>query len=205
MGKSVNDGPVLVVDDDAALRQLVCELLEGEGYCTVEAASGPEALVWARESGPSMVVLDVNLPGLSGYEVCAALRRSYGPQLPIIFLSGERIESFDRVAGLLLGADDYLVKPFAPDELLVRIRRLLERGTNRNGNGSAALTSRENEVLQLLAEGLDQPEIAERLVISSKTVATHLERILAKLGARSRAQAVAIAYRDGLVKVASLH
>lgn len=203
----VSVGPVLVVDDDAALRQCVCELLQGEGYSTVEAASGPDALVGARQGSPSLVVLDVNLPGFSGYEVCTALRRSYGPQLPIIFLSGERIESFDRVAGLLLGADDYLVKPFAPDELLVRVRRLLERGTNRNrnGNGSAALTSRENQVLELLAEGLDQREIAERLVISSKTVATHLERILAKLGARSRAQAVAIAYRDGLVKVASLH
>lgn len=197
-------GPVLVVDDDAALRQCVCELVEREGYSTIEAASGPDALVCAHEGSPSLVVLDVNLPGLSGYEVCSALRRLYGPRLPIIFLSGERIESFDRVAGLLLGADDYVVKPFAPDELLVRVRRLLERGTNRNGNGSAALTSRENEVLELLAEGLDQPEIAERLVISSKTVATHLERILAKLGARSRAQAVAIAYRDGLVKLASL-
>jgi DNA-binding response OmpR family regulator len=199
----------LVVDDDAALRHFLCELFREEGHRTIEADSGPSALARAREHGPSLVVLDVNLPGLSGYGVCDVLRRLYGQELPIIFLSGERTESFDRVAGLLLGADDYVAKPFAPDELLVRVRRLVQRSENGDGNGSGTgasmLTARENEVLQLLAEGLEQSEIATRLVISTKTVATHLERILPKLGARSRAQAVAIAYRDGLVKVASLH
>jgi DNA-binding NarL/FixJ family response regulator len=202
MGTSVRSGAVLVVDDDAGLRQFVCELLEEEGYLTLEAASGRSALDCARESRPLLVVLDVNLPGLSGYEVCDALRRLYGRNLPIVFISGERIESYDRAAGLLLGADDYIVKPFAPDEFLVRVRRLLQRG--KNDSGPRALTSRENEVLELLAEGLEQSEIAVRLVISSNTVATHLERILTKLGAHSRAQAVAIAYRDGLVRVASL-
>jgi DNA-binding NarL/FixJ family response regulator len=90
------------------------------------------------------------------------------------------------------------VKPFASDELLARIRALMRRA--RSGSAHwAGLTPREREVLQLLAEGLEQQEIAESLAVSSKTVATHIERILSKLGVRSRAQAVAAAYRERLV------
>ncbi len=139
--------------------------------------------------------------------MCDALRRLFGTALPIIFLSGERTEAYDRVAGFLVGADDYVVKPFAPDELLVRVRGLLRRFEDRaaksNGTGST-LTGRELEVLALLADGLEQFQIATELVISPRTVGKHIEHILAKIGARSRAQAVAIAYRDGLVNVASL-
>jgi DNA-binding NarL/FixJ family response regulator len=134
----------------------------------------------------------------SGYEVCRALRRSFGPELPIVFLSGVRTESYDRVAGLLVGADDYLVKPYAGDELLVRVRRLLPRSSGPT-NGGKTLTKREEEVLGLLAEGLAQDAIANRLSISTKTVGTHIEHILSKLGVHSRAQAVALAYRDELV------
>ena len=142
-------------------------------------------------------MLDVNLPGVSGYEVCRSLREQYGPELPIIFLSGDRIESYDRVAGLLIGGDDYIVKPFAPDELLARVRGLI--GRRRSIRLRSDLTEREREVLQLLAEGLAQTDIADRLVISKKTVGTHIERILAKLGVHSRAEAVAFAYREEFV------
>jgi two-component system nitrate/nitrite response regulator NarL len=104
------------------------------------------------------------------------------------------------VAGLLLGADDYVVKPFAPDELLVRARGLLRRAGERKvaANGYE-LTRRELEVLGLLADGLGQREIAHRLVISPKTVGTHVERILSKLGVHTRAHAVAMAFRHGLL------
>lgn len=181
------------------------DLLERDGLRIVEAENGEAALASARAEQPSLALLDVNLPLGSGYELCDTLRRLFGPGLPIMFLSGDRIESYDRVAGLLVGADDYVVKPFAPDELRVRVRALLRRVEERRpAHRTPALTPREREVLSLLAEGLEQSEMATRLVISSKTVGTHLERILAKLGARSRAQAVAIAYRDGLVNVASL-
>ncbi len=189
---------VLIADDDEGTRAFLRDLLELDGYQTVTAESGRTALAAARAERPALVLLDVNLPELSGYEVCDALRRLYGDAVGIIFVSGERVESFDRVAGLLLGADDYVVKPFAPDELLGRVRAALRRaGTNRSA--ASTLTKRERQVLELLAQGLEQREIAERLVISTKTVASHIERILSKLGVRSRAQAVAAAYRGGLV------
>ena len=191
-------GPILIAEDDEAVAELLRGLVESAGYEVVVATTGDEALELAREGAPSVAILDVNLPGVSGYEVCHELRRLHGPALPILIVSGDRTESYDRVAGLLLGADDYLVKPFAPDELLVRVRSLMRRSAPA-AVSRVSLTSRELEVLTLLSDGLDQMEIAERLVISPKTVGTHIERILGKLGARSRAQAVAIAYRDALV------
>jgi DNA-binding response OmpR family regulator len=195
-------GPILIAEDDESVAELLRALVEAAGYDAAVAFTGDDALELARDEMPSVAILDVNLPGVSGYEVCHELRRVYGPALPILFVSGDRTESYDRVAGLLLGADDYLVKPFAPDELLVRVRSLIRRSAPA-AVSRVSLTARELEVLTLLSDGLDQTEIAERLVISPKTVGTHLERILGKLGARSRAQAVAIAYRDALVPVGS--
>jgi two-component system response regulator MprA len=188
-------GPVLVVDDDDALRECVSALLEDAGFVVLAARTGEEGLTLARSGSPRAAVIDVCLPRLSGYEVCRALREE-NVALPILFISGERTESFDRVAGLLIGADDYLVKPFAPDELLARLRALLRRGTE---NGNHGLTRREAEVLRGLSEGLHPAAIAERLVISPKTVGTHVEHIYEKLGVHSRAQAIAAAYTRGLI------
>jgi two-component system, NarL family, nitrate/nitrite response regulator NarL len=193
-----HSGSILVVDDDAGARDLASDLLGRAGYTTTQAATGEEAFAAAQADPPSLVLLDVNLPGVSGYEVLHSLRQRFGEDLPVVFVSGERTESFDRVAGLNLGADDYIVKPFAPDELIARLRRLLVRSSPNPENGRPALTAREGEVLRLLASGLSQGEIAKELVISSKTVASHIERILAKLGVHSRAQAVAVAHRTGL-------
>jgi DNA-binding NarL/FixJ family response regulator len=190
----------LVVDDDASFRAYVRSVLEDCAYRVVEAADGVAALNAVRAARPAAVLLDVNMPRLSGYEVCRALREEHGPDLPVMFVSGERTESFDRVAGLTIGADDYLVKPIAADELLARLRCMLRRA-GRTESAPSPLTRRELQVLALLADGLDQAEIAERLVISPKTVGTHIERILAKLGAHSRAEAVGLAYRLRLVPV----
>ncbi|MGH3041627.1 MAG: response regulator transcription factor [Gaiellaceae bacterium] len=122
------------------------------------------------------------------------------------FVSGRKFEALDRMAGLMIGADDYLAKPFAPDELLARIRAVL-RSRRAAADPSVALdsclTAREREVLALLGEGASQTDIAARLVISPKTVAAHIDHILHKLGVHSRAQAVALAYRDGLLGGAS--
>jgi two-component system nitrate/nitrite response regulator NarL len=103
------------------------------------------------------------------------------------------------VAGLLVGGDDYLVKPFDPNELLARVRRLLPSRLA-GGETTRTLTRRELDVLSLLVEGLSQPEIAERLFISPKTVGKHIEHILSKLGVHNRAQAVARAVRDELIE-----
>jgi len=105
-------GPILIVDDDDVFRALLSEMLHRIGYSTVESARGDEALEAARQDPPSLVLLDVGVPGLSGYEVCRVLREMYGQELPIIFISGTRIETLDRIGGLLLGGDDYVVKPF---------------------------------------------------------------------------------------------
>jgi DNA-binding response OmpR family regulator len=200
----VTCGHALIVDDDAALAQLVGQLLARIGMQVRYARTGEAALDSVYEERPDIVMLDVSLGRMSGYEVCKELRENFGNDLPIVFLSGERTEPYDRAGGLLLGADDYIVKPFDPNELLARVRALLRRSGRGHANGSAdrfaVLTEREREVLTLLAGGLSQDDIAGRLVISPKTVATHLQRVLVKLGVHSRAQAVGEAYRHGLVQ-----
>jgi len=198
-GRAPNgEAVILVVDDDDRCRAAVGAALHEAGFATVEAGSAEEALDVAAGRPLSLAVLDVHLPVSSGYELCRRLLELQ-PRVPVIFLSGERTESFDRVAGLLVGADDYLVKPFDPDELAARVRAVLRRAEPSVPARAQSLTRRELEVLRLLAGGLDQRQIAAQLVISAKTVGTHIERILGKLGVHSRAQAVALAYRDELL------
>jgi DNA-binding NarL/FixJ family response regulator len=190
---------VLVADADEEARENLARLLEQAGFEVVAASTGEHALAIARESFPSLAILEVPLGEMSGYEVCRTIREEHGEAVPVMFVSGARTESYDRVAGLSLGADDYLTKPYAPDELLARVRRLL-RGPGRTGpQATTRLTGRELEVLRLLAEGHTPYEIAHRLFITKKTVATHVEHIFAKLGVHSRVEAVAVAYREGLV------
>jgi DNA-binding NarL/FixJ family response regulator len=191
--------PILIVDADASARVELAHLLEEEGYDVVEAASGEVALKLVRENPPALVVLEVPLEERSGYEVCRVLREELGEELPVLFLSGARTEPYDRVAGLLVGADDYVVKPFAVDELLARVRRLVRHAAPAAETSTALLTPREREVLRLLAEGLTADEIAKQLFISKKTVGTHIEHIFTKLRVRSRAQAIAVAYRAELL------
>lgn len=195
---------ILVVDDDKGFRRFVTRLLDMAGYATVEAGTGEEAIDVAQRERPTLVLLDVKLPGVSGFEVCRRLKEQFGRDLAVFLISGVRSEAFDRAAGLLIGADDYLAKPVDPDELLARIRRFAapdEPLTERTIAGPV-LTKREDEVLRLLAQGLDQAKIARELVISEKTVATHIQHILEKLGVHSRAEAVALAHRAGLMESA---
>jgi two-component system response regulator MprA len=120
-------GPaVLVVDDDAPVRRMLLRTLSAEGYDVREAADGGAALVEVEHTAPDLVVLDVAMPGLDGLAVCRRVREK-GLALPILLLTA-RDAVADRVAGLDAGADDYLVKPFAADELLARVRALLRRG-----------------------------------------------------------------------------
>jgi DNA-binding NarL/FixJ family response regulator len=192
---------VLVVDDDDTFRSLVSEILHRGGYRTRGAATGEEALRVARKKRPSFVLLDVNLPGMSGYDVCRELRAEFGEQLPIVFVSGERTERFDRVAGLRLGADDYIVKPFDPSELLARVDRFVGRAQaifSEAATSPFRLTKRELEVLDYLVRGFTSKETAGELTISRKTVATHIQNILTKLDVHSQAQAVAVALQSSM-------
>lgn len=202
--------PVLVVDDEPSFRRFVSMLLERLGLPAIEASNGAEALVVAGTAQPSLVVLDVRLPDVSGLEVCRELRDELGEGLPIVLVSGEKTDGLDRSAGLLLGADDYLVKPVDPTEFLARVRRLVVRpqangsaknGVAGNGRGSRlGVTPREREVLALLAEGDDRLTIGRKLGISPRTVGSHIQRLLGKLGVHSQAQMVAAAYREGLIE-----
>ena len=194
---------VLIVRREAGDRGFLQELLRRHGLRSAQAATGAEAAEAVRRERPAVAVLDVELEDVTGYELCRQLRDEHGETLSIIFLSADRTEALDRIAGLLIGADDYVVEPFDPDELVARVRRCLSRSSRTAGRPTARarspLTRRERDVLGMLAAGLAQPAIAEALVISPKTVATHIQRILIKLEVHSRAQAVAVAYREGLI------
>jgi DNA-binding NarL/FixJ family response regulator len=195
--------PVLVVDGDRESCTSIANALLRAGY-GVRAAAGEDAVALARKQRPLAVILEAVLPGATGYEICHELREEHGESLPIVFVSGERSAPPDRVVGLLVGADDYIAKPLDPDELIARLRRLIARSdaSTRNGRRSEAfaeLTSRESEVLRLLALGLNQGDIARHLHISPATVGTHIQRVLSKLDVHSRTQAVALAYRERLV------
>jgi DNA-binding NarL/FixJ family response regulator len=245
-----NGDTVLVSDSCLECRALISDLLGRVGYRTIEAKSGQEVLSTVRQKPPALVLLEVERPGVSGYELCHELKQEYGQDLPIILLSETRTEPSDRVAGLLLGADDYVVKPFDQGELLARMRRLLNHRSEapkaliekerpdqgvrapvekerpdqgvrapveeerpnqgvrapveeERPNQGASLTNREREILALLAAGLRSNAIAKNLFISPKTVSTHIQHILAKLDVHSRAEAVAVAFRDGLVDKAT--
>ena len=117
---------VLVVDDDAPIRRMLERTLRAEGYDVAGAADGGEALAAVERSVPDLIILDVAMPGLDGLAVCRRLR-ARGLALPILLLTA-RDAVTDRVEGLDAGADDYLVKPFAAEELLARVRALQRRG-----------------------------------------------------------------------------
>ena len=165
---------ILVVDDDPAIRRMLERTLQAEGYDTRTAPDGGAALATAESWPPHAIVLDVVMPGIDGHAVARRLRHK-GDAVPILFLTA-RDEVSDRVAGLDAGADDYLVKPFAPDELAARLRALLRRGnppqsgpvshgdltvdaatrTASRGGTSIALTGREAALLALLVSHTGQ-------------------------------------------------
>lgn len=118
-------GPILVVEDDEKTAALVKMYLEKEGFSTIHASDGRTALELAARHEPIFVVLDLMLPLLDGWEVCRQLRRL--SDVPILILSAKE-EEIDRVSGLTLGADDYVVKPFSPRELVARVKAILRRG-----------------------------------------------------------------------------
>ena len=203
-------GTILVVDHDDLTRKGASEAARRLGYDVLLACSGHELLeTLGGMDRPALAIVDVELDGhLSGLELLRELHERFGEDFPVILVAAARTAALDRVAGLLLGADDYVAKPIDVGELSARIRRSLRRAGvqagNGNGNGphrpDVDLSRREREILGLMAEGMTQKQIATLLVISPKTVATHIQHLLSKLGVHSRAQAVAIAFQLGLVE-----
>jgi len=115
---------VLVIEDDRRTADLVALYLEREGFRALTAGDGPAGLALARRAAPDLVILDLMLPEMDGWEVCRQLRKT--SDVPVIMLTA-RGEEIDRVAGLTLGADDYVVKPFSPRELMARVKAILRR------------------------------------------------------------------------------
>jgi DNA-binding NarL/FixJ family response regulator len=204
MGQEVE--VIVVADGDKQARGLAVAALRRAGYETVEADTGAKALAAARQHGVALVLLELAFSDMTGYEVCRELNARREEGLPVFFTSGTRTEAMDRVAGLMLGADDFIVKPFDPDELVARVRRSIRRSIvvvakPLPGSDRPRLTDRERQVLGMLAEGQRQKEIAHALSISQKTVATHIQNLLGKFGVHSRTELVARAYVLGLATV----
>lgn len=121
---------ILIIEDDASVCELLFSCLDKDGYRVSVAQSGEAALSQIEEDLPEVVVLDLNLPGMNGLDVCRAMRRDpWMGQLPVLMLTG-KTEEDDIVAGLEVGADDYMTKPFSPKLLTARVKALLRRGGN---------------------------------------------------------------------------
>jgi DNA-binding NarL/FixJ family response regulator len=205
---------VLIADDHRLMREGTAALLAADERVEVVgiAADGAEAIALAERRSPDVALLDLNMPGVRGIEACAAIRRST-PETEVMILTVSEHEP-DLYASLRVGAAGYLLKDIAPSELIEAVLaagrgepripasmagRLLQELAGAAPQPSAgplgSLTEREREVLALLAEGLRNREIADRLVISEATVKTHVRHVLEKLHFRNRAEAAAFAAR----------
>jgi DNA-binding NarL/FixJ family response regulator len=206
---------VLVADDQALLRGSFRVLIESSpGFVvTGEAATGAEAVTLAARDRPDVILMDVRMPEMDGIAATRAICAEPGPRVLILTMFDLDPYVYD---ALRAGASGFLLKDTPPDDLLMAIRvvaagqsllaptvtrRLVEKLVRAPAGNALAglLTAREREVLILVAHGLSNPEIAERERISHATVKTHLGHLLAKLGARDRAQLVIAAYEAGLV------
>jgi len=159
--------PVLVVSEDAQIEDIVVPPFRRAGLRTDKVGSGEAALAAVERRRPALILIDLKLEDMTGYELCHELKQRFDG-VSIILMSDDRTEPHDRVAGLLLGADDYLPKPFHPSELLARARRLLPGSTGNGVSNDFGLTPRQLEVLRLLGQGLGREAVARELFVSPK-------------------------------------
>ncbi|WP_255110700.1 response regulator transcription factor [Synechococcus sp. RedBA-s] len=224
---------LLLVDDEPGLRTAVQAYLEDEGFVVATANDGEEGWVAAQELIPDLVISDVMMPRLDGYGLLKRLRgdeRLGGT--PVIFLTAKGMTA-DRIEGFQAGVDDYIPKPFDPDELVARVRNVVRRqerllaeaaryadadigqmarqiteirsllqqtGSQKSATQAIhSFTPREGSVLQLVAEGLMNKEIARRLETSIRNVEKYVSRLFTKTGTTSRTELVRYALENGLV------
>jgi DNA-binding NarL/FixJ family response regulator len=187
---------LLIVDDESNLLLAVAACLKAESYDVSTARSGREALVHLAESIPDLIVSDIRMPGMDGYQLARQLRGSPRTALvPIIFLTAKD-ETADRIEGFRAGIDAYLTKPFEPDELIAVVKGILNRVERTHSQiarlvasteheapltfQDEGLTDAENRVALAVSRGLSNKEIAAELEISVRTVENHISHILDK-------------------------
>ncbi len=228
-------GQLLIVDDEPGLRQAVQAYLEEEGFKVEVAANAREGWEMIQQFSPDLVISDVMMPQVDGYEFLKQLREDSRYQtVPVVFLTARGMTS-DRIQGYNAGCDAYLSKPFDPDELVAVVSNLLERRsavTKAAGDGEMPdiaemarqiaqikamlsqrsnitqlsppihldLTPREQSVLELVAQGLMNKEIARRLETSVRNVEKYVSRLFGKTGTNSRTELVRYALEHGLAK-----
>jgi DNA-binding NarL/FixJ family response regulator len=194
---------LLLIDDDPNLVLLVKDYLELRGYKVVTAENGREALKVLAKETPDMIICDVMMPEMDGYSFVKHVRDNPKTNwMPVLFLSAKG-QSQDRVTGLNTGADVYMVKPFEPDELVAQIEASLKQSSRmiqHQTNGLAEvelsiqvpfdveLTPTEIKVLQFVAKGMANREIAEELNVSQRTVESHVSNMLGKTGLHNRTE-----------------
>ncbi|MFG2964872.1 response regulator [Streptomyces sp. NPDC048288] len=215
----------VIADDQALVRTGFGMILAADGIeVTAEAADGAEALAAVRRTRPDVVLMDIRMPRMDGIEATRRILADDGPPgIRVIILTTYDLDHYV-YAALTAGASGFLLKDVSPEHLVAAVRlvqsgdallapvitrRLIERFAQREEDRPAglhrdlsSLTPRELEVLRLLATGLSNAELADRLLLSPTTVKTHIGRILSKLNLRDRVQAVVLAYETGLVSPA---
>jgi DNA-binding NarL/FixJ family response regulator len=205
---------VMLIDDHVLVRQGTAALLREATDIKIvaETHDGEEALMLAQDLGPDVVVLDIRLQGMSGIDVARALRQDL-PEIKVLILSAYHYEQYVR-ALFAIGVHGYLLKSASGPELIsavqavhqgetvlsTEIATLLAAKTRRSGIAAIeTLSDREREVLELVSQGASNKEIAARLSIGTRTVETHVSNAMAKLGARSRTEAVNLAIQRGII------
>jgi DNA-binding NarL/FixJ family response regulator len=213
---------VVVADDQTLVRTGFRMILNADGIDVVaEATNGAEAVEAARRTRPDVILMDIRMPEMDGLEATRRILTGASDEPRVLVLTTFDLDRYV-YAALSAGASGFLLKDVSPEHLVAAVRtvqsgdallapaitrRLVERFAQRDTEAAtihrdlASLTPRELEVLSLLARGLSNAELADRLHLSEATVKTHVARILAKLGLRDRVQAVIVAYETGLVSV----
>lgn len=193
---------LLLIDDDPNLILLVKDYLEFRGYEVVTAENGREALEVLENDIPDMIICDVMMPEMDGYTFVSNVRQDERTSwIPVLFLSAKG-QSQDRVKGLNIGADVYMVKPFEPEELVAQVEASLKqafRQRQQPNDGSdneskiqvpfdVHLTQTEMRVVQYVAKGLANRDIADELNVSQRTVESHVSNMLGKTGLHNRTE-----------------
>ncbi len=190
----MNNTLILVIEDEKALRENISEIIAHYGFRVISTPTGEEGLTMALEYIPDIIICDIMLPGIDGFEVFARIKQL--PQLSstaFMFLTAKSTRSDTRI-GMNMGADDYLTKPFTKEELVNSIRARLEKLSKKNKHQlekdelteaalekMTSLTKAERKVLNAISEGYTTPQIAQKLFVSKKTIENHRVNISRKL------------------------